>query len=73
MMRSKGSDSVVLTIQQIKEVENDIQDIWNKSIPFHQFWKSYFTFLLYPKKHMRVLNFAYKVIVEYKIDIKDRN
>ena len=51
------------------EQYNGLQEIWNNSVPFTQFWKSYFTFLLHPREHMRVLNFAYKVIVRYNLKI----
>jgi hypothetical protein len=46
-----------------------IQEIWNNSIPFNQFWKSYFYMILRPKHHLRVLNFAYKIIVKYNVEI----
>jgi hypothetical protein len=51
------------------EQDKDLQEIWNNSVSFTRFWRSYFKFLLHPHEHMRVLNFAYKVIIKYNIKI----
>lgn len=60
-----------LSIQQSCDLQKDIQNMWNNSIPFNAFWKSYIYMILKPKRHLRVLNFAFKVIVTYQIDISE--
>lgn len=61
---------VTLTIEQTEHIRKDMQELYDSSIPFNAFWKSYFYMILRPKHHLRLLNFAYKIIVMYRVDIK---
>jgi len=48
-----------------------LQNLWHESRPFKKFIRSYLYMITHPKKCMRFINFASKVIALYGIDIED--
>lgn len=42
-------------------------ELWVDSKGFKKFWRSYFFMITHPKRCLRLLNFAIKVLVSYKI------
>ena len=48
-----------------------INKLWFESRCFKKFWKSYFYMVTHPKKCLRMLNFATKVLVDYGIQIEE--
>lgn len=48
----------------------DVQRIWDESIPFKQLIRSYITMVLHPRRSLRMLNFAGKMLVMNRIRVK---
>ena len=51
-------------------MNDKIQGIWDKSIPFKHPVKSYLYMITHPRKCLRMLNFAVHVIATYKIQME---
>jgi len=47
-----------------------VNKLWLESRCFKRFWRSYFYMVKHPKKCLRLLNFATKVLVSYEIQIE---
>lgn len=47
-----------------------IVELWNEAIPFHKTLISLFTFFIFPRKSLRLINFAVKMLVLNNIPIK---
>ena len=53
------SDKEVTTIPEDKMID----ELWHKSQCFKKFWRSYLYMITHPKKCLRLLNFAAKVLI----------
>ncbi len=51
-----------------ERMNNDIQMIWDESIPFKETAKSIVQMFCRPVKSLRWLNFAGKIIVKYQVE-----
>ena len=52
--------------------KNAVKQIWETSVPFKKFWRSYLYMLMHPRKCLRMLNFAGKVTVRYGLNLEDQ-
>jgi len=48
----------------------DVQTIWDESIPFKHAVRSYITMMLHPRKSLKMLNFAGKMLVMNRVKVK---
>ena len=60
-----------LTALQACELRKDMQQLYDNSLSFNKFWRSYIYMLSRPKRCLRLMNFALKIIAEYNLDVKE--
>ena len=47
-----------------------VTHIWTDSRGYNKFWRSYFFMITHPKKCLKLVNFAIKILASYNINIE---
>ena len=47
---------------------DELLDIWLNSTSFKKFWRSYFAMVIQPRRCLKLINFAIKILIKFELD-----